>query len=375
MAGRRRSLAPSKATAAASAPNRRHSLPSYRAAPEAGNLPDEVGAGGGALLALLAHLPRLEGSVDFGTSWQRMRRVSPAQICLDLLAAGRLVEALDIVFARHSGSFSPEEVLDVVEAVPLDIGEADEARLPLWLLQQAIPLLRDTSRPRLARWVAARAELLEAKYQEPGPALRLLGTVVAAASVAAPEQLQLAVASFNRQGNSVDRKPLAPRLQELLALAGEGAQRFPEALVGRSTFWAGLPQASPPKGGEDSPDAQLRLYRELALAAQLRAAHGLQVRLRELREPKGVFERRLTAELLDGLLASGSAEREEIRHQLEPLCSSLGLESDEVMMDYVLELAESLGASGAEARLERAAAVLQCIPSAERRARCVVHLL
>ncbi|CAE8742234.1 unnamed protein product, partial [Polarella glacialis] len=88
-----------------------------------------------------------------------------------------------------------------------------------------------------------------------------------------------------------------------------------------------------------------------------------------------VFERRLTAELLDGLLASGSAEREEIRHQLEPLCSSLGLESDEVMMDYVLELAESLGASGAEARLERAAAVLQCIPSAERRARCVVHLL
>ncbi|CAK0862306.1 unnamed protein product, partial [Prorocentrum cordatum] len=323
---------------AAAAGRRRHSLPSFG---QARVLLKEDLVGRSAVEVLL-QLGALSGS-DFGAAWQHFRRAALPQVCSDLIALGRVPEAFDVL-SRHGSRFTPDEVMQVFEALPFDLDAEEERRLPHRVVHQAARLA--PCRAQLMRWLTTRAELLEARLQAPDAALHLLGTLVASA---APEHCRPAAG-----------QPYCPLAA---ALAREGAQAFPEARVASGALWCGSPpplasagcwaRGLPPRGG----------------AAE---THGLRLGLQELRGPGA--ERLAAAKLLDRALAP-ELVAEEVRAHVGPLCEWSGVSLDDVLGEYVAELADSFALPNGEVRLERAAAVLRCVGSVDHRARGLVGLL
>jgi hypothetical protein len=202
---------------------RRRSLPSSR---EAQALQEQDGAGPG-MLHLLLRLDNgpLEGS-SFCAAWQQFRRACLPQVCMDLVAMGCLSQGFGLL-ARHGGEFPQEEVITIVEALPIDVGEEHEEGLPFWIAHRAMSLL--TCRSRLVRWLIARAELLEYRHENPNAALQLLGTVIATAMPGMAQHL----------GSGTAASAMVPSLQQLVAAAREGVHCLPEARIVRSAFWSG----------------------------------------------------------------------------------------------------------------------------------------
>lgn len=376
-----------------------------------------------ALSGALALLMGLHG--DDWAAWQKFRCASLPQMCQDL-AREKHLGALFMILARHGSNLHPSGVMAAMEALPGELAEKEEDRLPHWLVSHVLPLLH--SRQHFVRWLTGRAELLEAMNAAPEAALHLLGTVLIS-TLPLHDQVPLGKQACSTPSEA---SPLC-----------SGAQSFPHSRTARCSFWAGCAggqdlvrawlQSKPPAwkvpvasgvlrsdgrpsdvecnvvdgdGAEevaelvvpsDGTDRMLEVFQYLLYCQHLHRVHGLRVSLQDFQEQNSARSaaavvaspsgqgRWVITRLLDRVMAP-ELLLEEVRTHVAGVCdwqhASEGAPSQQIscamdaaLQDYVLDLAESLCLAGSEVRLERAAVVAQCIKSVERRAHCTVELL
>eukprot|EP00929_Paragymnodinium_shiwhaense_P065340 TRINITY_DN32768_c0_g1_i1.p1 TRINITY_DN32768_c0_g1~~TRINITY_DN32768_c0_g1_i1.p1 ORF type:complete len:2619 (+),score=522.37 TRINITY_DN32768_c0_g1_i1:70-7926(+) len=339
------------------------------------------------LAAMLAGLGKLSG-ITFCKVWQCFRRAQLPRLCQVWMAAGWLAET-HVAFARHACSFHEDEVLNVVEALPEALDAEQAEALPVWLAKEVMPRLTACFSGRLARWLVSRAERLEQGAGSTGvdSALKLLAPCVAAGSSRFGTSCSLGQqADIARQSIWAGYSDIVEALSTCWAALLQAGSHSDGKIASRSK--GGLLPA-PPAGRivaattrqRDCALGQLlELFRQLLCCKYLRLEHALQISLEDYREvtcddSDGRAGGKQLARMLLGRTGVDEQLREEVAAHVLPICAWCGIDAEDMLEDYALEMAQDLLLPKSQVLLRRAVTVAGCLQEVHRRARIAVTIL
>ena len=309
--------------------------------------------------------------------WQQFLDTSLIQLSKELAQAERVRDMI-VIFARHAVDWSRDEILQVIEMIPVLLSVAeDEALLPRWLGDMVLPLLsmsrgKESSHedhqhppvvggpptPASGRGAAAPeggrngkgGPLLAGGNNQRGPKNPLVAvSKKAAASSDNDDRVRGRIVSWlceraaaleSRVSADAALNLLQTMLTQTSGVTPEGV--FPEAIVKRAQLWCGVDLLGGGTRGQwlrattDKEEKLLGVFRDLREIIYLRDQHNFEIDLADLQT---IRQEEVVCRLLRRVGAS-SLLQDEIQFHILPYCKRHELSLDSALDFYIGELLE-----------------------------------